>query len=95
MQILERIEQTMRSRGLTQRKLCKKLGISDVNFTKWKRGRTGYQKHLPKIAEILGCTVEYLMTGQETPGETLYRKYCAASPRDQRIIDLILGDWSD
>lgn len=89
-EIMERIQNIMKQRKITARRLCEELGITEVNFTKWKNGRTGYLKHLPEIARILGCTVEYLTTGQETPAEIWYRKYLSASERDRKIIDLIL-----
>lgn len=54
-EIMQRVENVRRSRGITGRELCKRLNIHDTNYIAWKRGRTGYQKHLPKIAEILGA----------------------------------------
>lgn len=90
MEKLERIKETMKSRGITKRELCKRLSISETNFTKWQTGKTSYIRHLPEIAQILGYTVEYLTTGKETPAEIWYRKYLRASERDRKIIDLIL-----
>ena len=43
------------------------LGLSKNVFTEWKSGRaTSYMKHLPKIAEFFGVSVDYLL-GKETP----------------------------
>ena len=42
------------------------LGLSKNVFTEWKSGRaTSYMKHLPKIAEFFGVSVDYLL-GKET-----------------------------
>lgn len=57
--------------GMTQKELAEKLNIADKAVSKWERGiacpDTGT---IPNLAQILGITVEELMTAKpaETPG---------------------------
>lgn len=94
MQTLSRIQKEMKLRKISKKEICDKLGISDTNFTQWQKGKTGYIKHIPEIAKILGVTVEYLTTGKESDAEIWYRKYLSASNRDRKIIDLILEEYN-
>lgn len=42
------------------------IGISSKVVSSWRSGRIkSYQKHLPVIANVLGTSVEYLLTGEE------------------------------
>lgn len=51
--------------GLTQAALGRKLQVSDKAVSKWETG-LGYPEItlLPKIAEVFGITVDYLITGE-------------------------------
>lgn len=51
--------------GMTQAALAKKLSVSDKAVSKWETG-LGYPEItlLPKIAEVFGVTVDYLITGE-------------------------------
>ena len=48
--------------GKKQKELTDFLGITQNAFTDWKSGRIkSYTKHLPKIAEFFGVSVDYLL----------------------------------
>ena len=48
--------------GETQRALCAFVGINEQVFTDWKAGRNkSYLKHIAKISEFLGVSVDYLL----------------------------------
>ena len=51
--------------GMTQAMLARKLLVSDKAVSKWETG-LGYPEItlLPKIAEVFGVTVDYLITGE-------------------------------
>lgn len=67
MDILNKIIQILKERKIKQIELTNYLGVSKNIFTDWKSGRnTSYMKHLPKIAEFFGVSVDYLL-GKETP----------------------------
>ena len=64
---LNKIIQILKERNIKQIELTNYLGVSKNIFTDWKSGRnTSYIKHLPKIAEFFGVSVDYLL-GKETP----------------------------
>lgn len=91
--IINRILTEMKKRKISQAALCRKLDVQNTVFTDWKSNRTAsYKKYLPKIAEILNCSVEYLTTGQETPAEAWYRKYLMQDQKVRDAIDVLLRD---
>ena len=58
-----------------QRDFAKAVGVSSTIVSNWRCGRSGtYTKYLPVIANVLGVSVEYLLTGEEQksapPAET-------------------------
>lgn len=56
--------------GKTQKDLTDYLGITQNAFTDWKSGRIkSWNKHLPKIAEFLNVTVDYILGKTEKPAE--------------------------
>ena len=64
--VLDKICALLDQQGKKQKDLTDFLGISKNAFTDWKSGRIrSYTKHLPKIAEFLGVSVDYLL-GVET-----------------------------
>lgn len=59
---LNKICALLEQQGKKQKDLTDFLGISKNSFTDWKSGRIqSYNKHLPKIAEFLGVSVDYLL----------------------------------
>ena len=90
-EMMIRITNLMKEQKITGKELCKRLGIVESNLVQWKKGRDGYRLHLPEIAQILGCSVEYLITGKESQAEEFYRAYKQAPEKTQRGIRLILN----
>lgn len=44
------------------------LGLGKTAFTGWKTGRnTSYLKYLPKIADFLGVSIDYLLGKENSP----------------------------
>lgn len=49
-----------------QRDFANAIGVSSTIVSNWRCGRSGtYTKKLPVIANALGVSVEYLLTGEE------------------------------
>ncbi|WP_312281266.1 helix-turn-helix transcriptional regulator [Oscillibacter sp.] len=72
MQIFERIDLLLSSKGISANKMMSDLGFSNSTYTTWKkRGTSPKSDHLVKVADYLGVTVAYLM-GQ-TDGKTTTR----------------------
>lgn len=62
MSVLNKICDLLEKQGKKQKDLTDFLGISKNAFTDWKSGRIkSYTKHLPKIAEFLGVSTDYLL----------------------------------
>ena len=62
MEVLNNILLLLEAKGVRQRDLSDHLGLSKNTMTGWKNGNnTSYMKHLPKIAEFLDVSVDYLL----------------------------------
>lgn len=67
MTICERMFQVMEEKGLKAINLARKLDISTGVTTGWKqRGTDPPAKYISQICEFLDCSMDYLLTGQET-----------------------------
>lgn len=62
MDFAERIKRQRKKMGLNQEELAERLGVSITTIRRWEWGaRMPNTEILPKLAEILGTTVSYLM----------------------------------
>lgn len=61
---VERILEAISSLGIDQKSFAQMIGVRAQAITDWKNGKTiSYKRHIEKIAEALGTTTEYLLTG--------------------------------
>lgn len=59
--------------GITPYKVSKETGVSQSTLSDWKRGvSTPKQDKLQKIADYLGVSLDYLMTGEEKENDKYY-----------------------
>lgn len=64
--VLKRITEELSKQRYKDKDLCDYVGISQSTFSTWKsKDRQPKPDQLPLIAEFLGVTLDYLMTGQE------------------------------
>ena len=64
----KRILSERRKAGLSQRELGEKLAVSDKTVSKWENdGSLPDVACIATLAEVFGCSVTYLMTGEEAP----------------------------
>ena len=69
----EIFEKLCEAKGLTPYKVSKATGIPTATLSNWKARRyTPKQDKLQKIADFLGVSLEYLMTGEEKAEERKY-----------------------
>ena len=73
MTLAERLKEQRKRAGLSQEELAELAGVSRQAVTKWESGRAAPStKHLFRLAEIFGTTVDLLLPGEppapETPG---------------------------
>ena len=78
-EVAERIFDKLAERRMEQKELAKAIGVRPTTVSEWRIGKTAsYRKYLPEIAEALGTTVGYLLTG-ETAASMI-------SPNDNDLI---------
>jgi len=64
MTIGERILEAAKQKKLSQGELSKMLGISQASVSAWKTGSVPSSDKIVPLAEILGVSIEYLLTGE-------------------------------
>lgn len=64
-EVVSRILTAAKARGLDQKTLAAKIGVRQQSITDWKKGvTTSYTKYMPQISDLLGVSVDYLLTGE-------------------------------
>lgn len=65
---LNKIVEELKKQRKTQKDLTDYLGLQKNAFSNWKHGNnTSYLKHLPKIAEFLNVSIDYLLGKENSP----------------------------
>ena len=86
---LTRTFETLKAQGKKHKDLADHLGISPQRVTDWKSGRIlSYSKYMDKIADFLGVSVDFLLTGKRPIPE-----FTNISPVVRRRVPL-LGEIS-
>lgn len=88
----EIFEKLCNEKGVTPYRVCKETGITTATISNWKAGRyTPKQDKMQKIAEFLGVTIEYLMTGKKK-GENFDVELSDRDERDiKKDLDSLMG----
>ncbi len=86
MDTVDRIFDLLDKMPIEQQEFAKLVGVSDDTASNWRRRKSAsYSKYLSKIADVLGTTVEYLLTGKkEKPAP-------APKSEDELVNAIILG----
>lgn len=71
MTIGKRVESARESLGYKQHELAEKMGISQQAIEKIENGKTKMPRDIDKMAKILKVSVEWLITGESMPINTL------------------------
>ena len=91
-EIVQRILDCAKENGLEQKDLARKIGVHPQVITAWKnqeKPSKSYRKYVDSIAEILGTTSDYLLTGQkENPAPKMED---GIDENINRLLD-VLGD---
>ena len=73
--ITQRILSLLEEKSLTATDLCRAIGINTSTMTNWKnRGTDPPAKMIIPICEFLGCSIEYLLTGEDTGAPVVVKK---------------------
>ena len=76
-----------KARGLTQRELADKLGVSDKAVSRWERDETAPDLYLiPAIAEIFGVTADELLRGERSGETTAQEKHSEKTERQIKTV---------
>lgn len=83
MEIIERITETLEKRDKKATDLCDRLGIRTSTMSTWKtRNSDPPAKYIKPIADFLGVSVHYLLTGEEAPARKL------TTAEEDELLDL-------
>ena len=105
---IDRIKTLCKEQKINQQALAATIGVKEDTISNWFRGKSAsYTKYLPQIAEALGTTTEYLLTGEgpkkkSAPAvsdsdtltneeEHLISTYRQAAPELQAAVRRVLG----
>lgn len=94
---VDRIFEILDRLPMEQREFAKLVGVSDDTASDWRRRRSAsYTKRLAKISEVLGTSVEYLLTGEKkepapTPAPDFLIKFNSLTPEGQKEVIAFLN----
>ena len=79
----ERIKKLRKSKGVTQRELADRLGISEQAISKWEKNLSNPStKNLLQIAKIFGVSISYFYQDEESQSKKIVRGSGMASLRE-------------
>lgn len=84
----ERIFELLDEKKIEQKALAAALDVSEDIISDWKRGKSkSFRKYIPEIAQVLGTSGEYLLTGKESSpapeGDELFEKFRELTPGER------------
>lgn len=89
MTICERMFAELDKKGLTAYGICQAIGVNTSTTSNWKlRNTDPPAKYIAPICEYLGCSVEYLLTGQEAPQGIKKEPTQEVSPDELEMLEL-------
>ena len=89
MDIVERIFALVQEKNIEQKEFAALIGIAPSKVSEWKNGKAkSYTKYIPRIAEALNTTTEYLLTGNgpRTKTPVAVSEMDTISPEEQRLL---------
>lgn len=102
MQFHERLYELRKNSGLTQNELAEKLDVSRQAISRWEMGTAKPEiENLIALSEIFGVSLDYLLKGQTSGGETHQTELPNSQERPaipwKRVgffsFDVFLGLW--
>lgn len=83
MEIIERIYDTLSQKDKRAYELCEKLGVNTSTMSTWKaRSNDPPARYLKTIADFLGVSLDYLITGKEAPAPK------TTTPTEDELLEL-------
>lgn len=89
MDTVDRLFDLLNKSGLSQQDFASQIGVKKNAVSRWKtRELQSYTKYLPQIADALGTTTEYLLTGNGPKQKKAVSESDTALPKGAERIDL-------
>jgi len=92
----ERIARLRTAKGISQAELFRRMGFSATRrggspVSDWETARSQPRpQDYPALARTLGCSIDYLVTGKETPKLAALQRAILSSPRpDPRLVAMV------
>ena len=79
MDFFENVMKVSVAQGITPTDICNALNINKSAFTHWRNGMLPRAEVCVKLAQYLGVSVDYLLTGDKISNEL--------SPQEKKLID--------
>jgi SOS-response transcriptional repressor LexA len=79
----QRVKETREAKGLTQTFVAKKVGLTQPTLSAFENG-TGSTTVLPQIANTLGVSVDFLLSGKEQQGDKSSRNSDSSTPQTNK-----------
>lgn len=97
-EIGERIRELRKRHRFTQADVARKIGVSSPTITQWENNQTAPKgDNLLRVASVLGCTPDWLVTGKGHPDDI--HENAEAAPRLKGLVPVInevqAGHWTD
>lgn len=95
---MDRVESILKEKRLTQKELAEDLGLRRPTLSDWKKnGAVPAADICLRIAEYLGVSVEWLVTGKETAltseEKTLLKQWKILTPDQKDTLLTLLNKW--
>lgn len=95
---MDRVESLLKEKRLTQKELAEDLGLRRPTLSDWKKnGSVPAGDICLKIADYLGVSMEWLLTGKESSLSTeerrLLKQWAILSPDQKDTVCTLLDKW--
>ena len=95
---MDRVESLLKEKKLTQKELAEDLNLRRPTLSDWKKnGAVPAGDICIRIAEYLGVSVEWLVTGKEngltSEERTLLRQWKILTPEQKDTVSTLLQKW--
>ncbi len=86
----ERIRRLRQTKGYTLEVLAARAGVTNVSIHHWEAGsRSPLADKLQAMARALGVSVDYLLTGRETPHTAALHRAIRSGATQQQLLAMI------
>ncbi len=95
---VNRIDLKLQEKNLKRAALCEDLGLSSTSITDWaRRGTVPAGDVCIRIADYLGVSVEWLVTGKDavlsSEEKTLLKQWEVLTPEQKDTLRTLLNKW--